>query len=245
MSVRLESQILFGDCLTQLDAFDAGVFDMVLCDPPYGTTFAHWDSVIDFNVLWTQLLRVTKPSGVFCFFSQQPFTSRLVLSNPDMFKEEIIWEKEKGVNFITAKKKVMKAHENVIVFAGPKSTYNPQMVPGEPYSRTVKNCTAGSTHEYVPAPTAKVSDGMRYPKSVQRFARDAHRDKENHHPTAKPVDLCRWLIRTYSNPDDIILDPTCGGGSSGKAADRENRRYVLIENDPKFYAMSVDAVKAV
>ena len=217
--------------------------DLVLCDPPYGTTLANWDKDLDWERVWQQLLRIGKPNTVYLFFSQQPFSSKLLLTKPKLFKYEIIWQKEKGVNFITAKTRIMKSHENILVFYDKQCTYNPQMVDGAPYTRTQGACTAGSTHSHVPNPVNKVSDGKRYPLSVQRFSRDMHRDKENRHPTAKPVALLEWLIRTYSNEDATVLDFTAGSGSTGVACLNTNRYFIGIESEAKYFTMMEERLR--
>jgi len=229
--------LIQNDCLLALQNIADKSVDLVLCDPPYGTTYATWDTPLNWTRMWQELLRVGKPTTAYLFFSQQPFSAKLLLTQPDLFKYEIIWQKEKGVNFITASKRIMKAHENILVFYDKQCTYNPQMVDGEPYVRTQGKCTAGETHSYIPNPTNKVSNGKRYPLSVQKFSRDMHRDKANHHPTAKPVGLLEWLIKTYTNEGDLVLDPTAGSGSTGVAAENTGRKFICIEQDEKYFQM--------
>ena len=231
---------VMGLCEAVLPTLKGGSVDLILVDSPYGTTYADWDGPLDWRLLWPEIVRVLKPNAPVCVFSQQPFASGLVASNPSLFKYELIWQKEKGVNYVTAKKRVMKVHENIQVFYQGQCLYQPQMRPGEPYKRTVRNSTAGSTHPYVPRPTAKNNEsGERYPISILQFPRDAHCDKEAHHPTAKPVRLLEWLIRTYTNEGDRVLDFCAGSGSTGVACINTNRRYCLIEKERRFFDMSV------
>ena len=239
------NKIYLGDCLDLMPQIQDQSIDMVLCDLPYGTTKNNWDSIIPLDKLWAQYERIIKPAGAIVLFSQQPFTSMLVMSNPKMFKYEWIWEKENGTGFLNANHAPLKIHENILVFGkGATSptkksismTYNPQKTKGKPY--TAVQGYSGSNY----SPTVgnvTISDGMRYPTDIIKF----NRDKEKYHSTQKPVDLCRYLIRTYTNENDVVLDNTIGSGSTIVAAIRENRKYIGIEKDEHYFDIAKQRIK--
>jgi len=189
------NKIFNADCLELMPHIADKSVDMVLCDLPYGTTRNHWDSIIPLDKLWAQYERVIKPNGAIVLFSQQPFTSQLVMSNPKMFKYEWIWEKENGTGFLNAKKSPLKIHENILVFYKNQPAYNPQMRTGfKPY--TCKQGGIGNNYDFKHSKeTVTENNGERYPVDIIKF----NRDKEKLHPTAKPVELCQYLIRTYTN----------------------------------------------
>ena len=200
-------KLYLGDCMEIMPSIEDKSVDAIICDLPFGTTKNSWDTIIPFEPLWEQYSRIIKDNGAIVLFAQQPFTSMLVMSNPKMFKYEWIWEKDNGTGFLNANHAPLKIHENILVFGkGATSptknslsmTFNPQKTKGEPYT-----CVQGySGSNYSPTSGyVTVSDGMRYPTDIIKFSRD----KEKYHPTAKPVDLLRYLIRTYSE---------VGGGNS-------------------------------
>lgn len=240
------NKIYLGDCLDLMPQIQDQSIDMVLCDLPYGTTKNNWDSIIPFDKLWAQYERVIKPNGAIVLFSQQPFTSMLVMSNPKMFKYEWIWEKDFGTGFLNANHAPLKIHENILVFGkGATSptkksvpmTYNPQKTKGKPYT-AVQGYTGNNYSHTVGNVT--VSDGMRYPADILRF----QRDKDKYHSTQKPVDLCRNLIRTYTNENDVVLDNTMGSGSTIIAAIREKRQYIGIEKEEKYFDIANKRIAA-
>ena len=210
---------------------EAGSIDAIITDLPYGTTACKWDAVIPFAPLWEQVRRVLKPNGVFVTTASQPFTSALVMSNPDGFKYEVIWEKDKPSDFALAAKRTMKYHESILVFCDGKERYNPQMTLVEPNHSVGKGIRKKANESG--ANTATVTnklDGWKHPKSVMKF----NREPSPVHPTQKPVELMRYLIRTYTNPVDTVLDPCCGSGTTGVAAQLEGRNCVLIEREEKY-----------
>ena len=218
-----------GDCLAVLPTLEASSVDMVLCDLPYGTTQNKWDSVIDLDELWEQYNRVVKPNGAIVLTSQGPFTARLILSNERAFKYKIVWVKSKATNFLNAKKQPLRKHEDICVFYRKQPTYNPQMSEGEPYDKGVrKNQLTGGYGVFNPAHVK--SDGARYPTDVVYF-KTAESEGTVVHPTQKPVSLGRYLVRTFSNPGDVILDNTSGSGSFLIAAALEGRSFIGIENN--------------
>ena len=240
------NKIYLGDCLGLMPQIQDQSIDMVLCDLPYGTTKNNWDSIIPLDKLWGQYERVIKPNGAIVLFSQQPFTSMLVMSNPKMFKYEWIWEKENGTGFLNANHAPLKIHENILVFGkGATSptkksismTYNPQKTKGKPY--TAVQGYSGSNYSHTVG-NVTISDGMRYPTDIIKF----NRDKEKYHSTQKPVDLCQYLIRTYTNSGGVILDNTMGSGSTIVAAIKENRQYIGIEKDEHYFEIANERIAA-
>lgn len=233
------NRLILGDCIEKMKGIPDMSIDCIITDLPYGTTQNVWDKIIDMDKMWEQYKRIIKPNGAIVLFSQQPFTSKLVMSNWGMFKYEWIWEKNIATGFLNCNFAPLKAHENILVFskAGSGFTknkekamiYHPQMGTGRPYTRRQR---AGSPNygkmrnEY-----STVNHGSRYPQDVIRF----NCERKGLHPTAKPVNLLRYLIRTYSDENDIILDSCAGGCSTAIAAIQEHRRYIMIEKDPHYF----------
>jgi site-specific DNA-methyltransferase (adenine-specific) len=229
-----------GDCLKYLEQLASGSVDLVLVDLPYGTTACPWDSVIPLVDLWIQLKRVGKNAANFVFTAQQPFTWALAASNPSWFKYELIWEKPNGTNPFQARRMPMKRHENILVFYEKAGTYNPQMTEGRPYKWSAKRSKseAGGMARGKDAPID--NKGTRYPTSVLRFAQE-----RGLHPTQKPVALMEWLIRTYSNEGETVLDCCMGSASTGVAALKTGRKFVGIEKDPLYYELAVNRLSTV
>ena len=230
MSVEeMKDKIFQGDCLNILPKFPAASVDMILCDLPYGTTQNKWDSVIPLDLLWAEYKRILKPNGSVVLTSQGLFTAKLVLSNANWFKYKIVWVKSKPTNFLNAKVQPLRKHEDVCVFYGQHCTYNPIMGEGVPYDKGVrKNQLSGSYGDFRPVHVQ--SSGKRYPTDVVYF-KTAESEGEVWHPTQKPVALGRYLVKTFSNPGDLILDNAFGSGSFLVAAALENRHFVGIEKN--------------
>lgn len=223
--------LLMGDCLEMMAGLESGSVDMVMTDPPYGTTACKWDSVIPFEPMWEQLKRIVKPNGAVVLMASQPFTSALVMSNPKMFKYCWVWQKEAGTGLLNAKKQPLRDAEDVVVFYGKQSIYNPQFTEGSPY--TTKK--GGETDCYGDSGTVITENaGKRYPKTVQKF----NRDKGKVHPTQKPVALMEYLIRTYTNEGETVLDFTMGSGTTGVACVNTSRKFIGIERDPEYFAIA-------
>ena len=234
-----KKEILLGDCLELMKDIPNGSIDMILCDLPYGTTACKWDTIIPFDKLWEQYERIIKPNGAIVLTASQPFTSALVMSNPKMFKYEWIWEKSKASNFLLAKKQPLKAHESILVFAKETPIYYPQKTKGEPYSgekRAGKKGSITDVYNNVPNPTFRngSEDGLRLPRTVQYF-KTPESEGKTIHPTQKPVDLFRYLIRTYTNEGEIVLDNTAGSGTTAIACLHEKRKYIVIEKDQNYF----------
>lgn len=194
---------------------------MILCDLPYGTTACKWDTVVPFDPLWDQYKRIIKNNGVIVLTASQPFTSSLVMSNPKMFKYEWIWEKEQGVNFLMSKKQPMKVHENILVFGG--SNYFPLMTIGKPYV-SGKGDSGEVTGKVKKVQTK--NEGKRFPRSIQKVNRET-----GLHPTQKPVALFEYLIKTYTNEGDLVLDNCAGVCTTAIACLNTKRNYICIEKD--------------
>ena len=213
---------------------DASV-DAIITDLPYGTTQSHFDVVIPFAPMWAGVRRVLKPRGVFVTTASQPFTSALVMSNPSWFRYEWIWVKSQATGFLDANRRPLKAHENIIVFAETAPPYYPQMTKGKPYKVQAKGCkTNYGKHERI----ATVNDGDRYPRT------DLYFDPEvGLHATQKPVALYRYLVRTYTQPGEIVLDFCSGSGTTGEAARAEGRQFILGEKEAEYVAVTRDRLR--
>lgn len=231
-----------GDCLDIFSRVSDASVNLILCDLPYGTTQNRWDSVIDLTKLWKEYKRVLAPKGVIVLTAQGIFTARLILSNEQWFKYKIVWEKSKSTNFLNAKKQPLRKHEDICIFYKEPATYNPQMRPGEPYDKGVrKDQLSGSYGDFSPAHVR--SDGERYPNDVVYFkTAESEAERSVWHPTQKPVDLGRYLVRTYSNEGDVVLDNAFGSGSFLVAAAMENRKFIGIEQNKEVHLFKNDRI---
>lgn len=237
----MEVELLCGDCLVEMKNIPDESIDLVLTDPPYGTTSCKWDTIIPFEPMWEQLRRVTRKSGAIVLFGSQPFTSALVMSNPKMFKYEWIWETHKGKNPMLAKVQPMKIHENILVFGSGKLAYYPQMSSGEPYKKRGAHNKLKKHNMFASGKSVGYAEGFdsskRYPTSKLYFAN--HNQKKNSfHPTQKPVDLMEYLIKTYTTENVTVLDFAMGSGSTGVACRNINRKFVGIEIDESYFNVS-------
>ena len=226
-----ENLLLEADCLEAMRGIQAASVDLVMCDLPYGTTQNKWDSVIDLDALWSEYARVIRPGGTIVLTSQGVFTARLILSNERLFKYKLVWEKSKPTNFLNARKQPLRKHEDICVFYDKNPVYNPQMSLGKPYDKGVrKDQLSGSYGDFEPSHVK--SAGARYPSDVIYFkTAESESERTVWHPTQKPVELGRYLVRTYSNPGDMILDNASGSGSFLLAAALEGRRFIGIEKN--------------
>lgn len=236
--------------LHHADCFDVGIrgrsINAIIVDPPYGTTLIEWDKVLCFNKLWQWYEQILAPGGVVILFGSQPFTSAVVMSNPKWFKYELIWDKNKCGSPGLAKIRPMKTHENILVFAPGRHTYNPQMEEGKPYKRQSSNPEGYvgrcNTHKYGLKPkTGFENHGTRYPKSVLNISRDFSAQQQVH-PTQKPVPLLEWLVRTYTNEGDTVLDNCMGSGSTGVACKNLRRNFIGIERDLNYYNIAAKRI---
>jgi site-specific DNA-methyltransferase (adenine-specific) len=223
-----------GDCLDLLPTLAGNSVDMVLVDLPYGTTACKWDSIIPLDKLWEQYNRICKEDGAMIFTAAQPFTTILAASNLDNFRYEWIWEKPQGTNPMNAKVMPLKSHENVLVFYRKKPIYNPQMWYSTPYSGFSSDTSKiGEIYGSAKSKHRDNPEGSRYPKTVLRF-----KQEKGLHPTQKPVDLMEYLIKTYSNEGDTVLDNTMGSGTTGVACVNTNRDFIGIEKEEKYFKIA-------
>lgn len=227
-----KKEILLGDCLELMKDIPSGSIDMILADLPYGTTACKWDTIIPFDKLWEQYERIIKPNGAIVLTASQPFTSALVMSNPKLFKYEWIWEKTMATGGLMAKYRPMKAHESVLVFNVNKtSIYNEQRLEGEAYKRVEgkkKNSVIGDKEGgYI-----TVNNGGRAARSVFKISNP---NANSLHPTQKPVELMEYLIKTYTNKGELVLDNTAGSGTTAIACLNTKRQFIVMEKEQKYY----------
>jgi len=237
-----KKEILLGDCLELMNYIPNGSIDMILCDLPYGTTACKWDIVIPFDKLWEQYERIIKPNGAIVLFGSQPFTSALVMSNPKMFRYEWIWDK---VNLYTgtllANKYPLKRHENIILFCNGTPNYNKQMRIGQPYSM-VRNSKGVGQHTNTKYKRVKtINNGEHNPCSILEIE-GGNKSEKGLHPTQKPVALFEYLIKTYTNEGELVLDNTAGSGTTAIACLNTNRQFIVMEKEQKYYDMILKRV---
>jgi site-specific DNA-methyltransferase (adenine-specific) len=238
--------IELGDCMELMDPLAPGSVDALITDTPYGSTALAWDKKIDLEKFWAQAARVVKPNGVVVMFSQQPFTTRLINSNPKQFRYEIVWRKNMPVGFLDSKIRPLRVHENILVFCGQyrglknrlRSTYNPQFTAGKPYIRK-RSGDRAAHYGSLASQSETVNDGKRYPVDVLDYP---NRGGKSYHPTQKPVDLLKWLVLTYTNRGEIVLDPYMGSGSTGVACALTGRAFIGYEREEKYYKISRDRI---
>lgn len=234
------SELIHGECLAELAKLEDNSIDMILCDLPYGTTKCKWDSIIDLDKLWPELKRVIKDKRAIVLTANQPFTSALIMSNPKMFKHEWIWNKVTARGHLVAKKRPMQQHESVVVFANGGALYNPQMVKMDKPQKG--NSMEASRTAIMGGETTKENHKIvreyKYPKTIQTFSMD----KNIGHPTQKPVALFEYMIKTYSNLGDTVLDMTAGSGTTAIAALNTGREYICIEQDQEYFDLMKERV---
>jgi DNA modification methylase len=224
--------LLLGDCLERMGEIPNGSVDMVLCDLPYGTTACKWDAVIPFEPLWAHYRRVTKPNAAIVLTASQPFTTALISSNREDFRYCWVWDKTKGGNFALAKKQPMKSHEDVCVFYRRQPTYNPTM---EIRGNVRKKGGGKASDNFGIVPTVSFNNTY-YPKTIVQFSTGSRTD--HWHPTQKPIALMEYLIRTYTNEGETVLDNTMGSGTTGVACVNTGRKFIGIERDPQYFEIA-------
>ena len=225
-----------GDCLELMKELPSGSVDLILTDLPYGTTDCAFDVRIPFEPMWEQFLRVTKENAAIVLFSQMPFGSDLIQSQRKLFRYEWIWHKTNPVGFLNANKMPLRAHENILVFYRKLPTYNPQYSQGKPYFRKRGRLDTGRCYQVTRLKDVK-NDGLRYPLDVMKYGLDAERSSVNvmtAHGTQKPVALCEYLIKTYTNEGELVLDACMGSGSTAVAAVNTNRHFIGYETHQPF-----------
>lgn len=225
---------ILGNCLEVMPTLHEQSVDLILADLPYGTTRCSWDSIIPLEPLWAEYRRICR--GPILLFAQTPFDKVLGASNLPMLRYEWIWEKTNATGHLNAKRAPMKAHENLLVFYERQPTYNPQMTSGHARKTATKRGDGSPVYGKQNLDGIVYDSTQRYPRSVQTFASDKQRSKL--HNTQKPLDLCEYFIRTYSNAGDLVLDNCMGSGTTGVAAMREGRKFIGIESDPAIFAVA-------
>jgi site-specific DNA-methyltransferase (adenine-specific) len=237
----MESKIICGDAIDEMSKLPDKSIDMILCDLPYGTTQCKWDTVIPFDSLWEQYRRIIKDKGAIVLTASQPFTSNLVMSNPKLFRYSLVWEKSKSTGYLNSKKMPMRSHEDILVFYKSLPIYNPQMVDGKPYDKGKAHRPTEVYREQKGEIHVKNDSGQRYPRSVQYF-KTAESEGVVYHPTQKPISLMEWLIKTYTNEGDIVLDNCIGSGTTAIACIRTNRKYIGIDIDESYINITTERI---
>ncbi|HCT4330319.1 site-specific DNA-methyltransferase [Morganella morganii] len=236
----MDIQLYHGCCFDVLPTIESGTIDMVCADIPYGTTQCKWDSVLNLQRMWEELYRVAKPEAAIVLFSAQPFTSVLVASNIRDWKTEWIWEKTHATGFLNAKRQPLRAHENIQVFYRKPPVYNPQMTHG--HERKTSSRGEPKTEVYGAATKMVSYDSTsRYPRDVQKFPSDKQKNG-GLHPTQKPVSFVQYLIETYSNQGETVLDFTMGSGTAAIASKNSGRRFIGIERELQYYKIAKQRV---
>ena len=226
------------DCLSILPNLPDKSIDLILTDPPYGTTACKWDSVIPFDLMWKELKRIIKDNGCIALFGNEPFSSHLRLSDLDCFKYDWIWQKQQGTNPLSVNYMPLKDYEIISIFYKEKPTYNPQMTFGKPYkSYKSKTKKIGEVYGSENSQHRDNPKGTRFPKMVLYF-----KTERGYHPTQKPVTLLEYLIKTYTNKNDTVLDFTMGSGSTGVACKNLNRDFIGIELDPSYFKIAENRI---
>jgi len=228
-----------GDCLEVMLNIEPKSIDLILCDLPYGVTKNKWDVIISFEKLWEQYNRIIKDNGAIVLFGSQPFTTMLISSNMKYFRYSLVWEKNKFSDFLNAKRKPMKTNEDICIFYKKQPTYNIQYWYSTPYHRWNTQKAVDKQTNYGSHKSNVVeSDGKRLPTTVLKF----NRVERPSHPTQKPVDLLEWLIKSYTNEGDTVLDNCMGVGSTGVASKKNNRNFIGIELDETYYNQAVEFI---
>lgn len=237
-----------GDCLNIMPDIPDKSVDLILCDPPYGTTSIKWDRPLPFEPMWEQYERIIKDNAAILLFSSQPFTTDLIASNRKLFRYEIIWKKSMKSGWLNAKKMPLRAHENIVVFYKKLPKYSPRMVPSRERPRIRrggKDIRSAQYREYIDID--RFDSGLRFPTDVIEFGNwnGAGIGKgATKHPTQKPINLLEYLILTYTEPGDVVLDNCMGSGTTGVACVNTERNFIGIEIDPKYFSISENRIKA-
>jgi site-specific DNA-methyltransferase (adenine-specific) len=248
-----DCQLMFGDCLERMKEIPDKSIDMILCDLPYGVlnkgnVNAKWDSVIPFDQLWKQYERIIKDNGAILLFGQGMFSAELMLSNNKLWRYNLIWDKVAKTGFLNANRMPLRQHEDIMLFYKKLCTYNPQMVKCEPHKR---NHSKGNMKQpqrnncygkIIETPTIVTDE--KFPISIISIAKE-HENGKFYHPTQKPVALLEYLIKTYTNEGETVLDNTMGSGSTGVACVNTNRKFIGIELDEKYYDISCKRINEV
>jgi site-specific DNA-methyltransferase (adenine-specific) len=236
--------LIHGDCLEVMKTIPDASIDAIITDPPYGTTACKWDAVIPFEPMWKELNRVIKDNGAIVLFGSEPFSSYLRLSNIKQYKYDLYWQKQKPVNFLQLKKRFGKTTENIILFYSKQCTYNPQKTIINDIKK-IKDKTQKGQGDSITSAIGFVArdykdDGTRYPIDILKFKRVD--ESKIIHPTQKPIELIEYLIKTYTNENDTVLDFTMGSGTTGVACKNLNRNFIGIEKDDNYFKIANDRI---
>ena len=239
--------LMQGDCLERMKEIPDGSVDFILTDPPYGTTACKWDYIIPLNLMWVELKRIIKPNGAIALMANEPFTSLLVCSNIDEFKYRIDWKKNKVTGFLNAKRQPMRCIEDICLFYKSQPTYNPQKSTGhKPVNSFTKNKTDGETVGKTKVGISGGGQTDRYPTNLVEFKvvnnDGSSPEGKKVHSTQKPVSLMEYLIKTYTEKDEIVLDFTFGSGTTGVAAKQRSRKFIGIELDENYFKIGRDRI---
>lgn len=239
-------KLIQGDCLEVMKDIPSGSIDMILCDLPYGTTACKWDSIIPFEPLWEQYNRIIKDNGIIALFGSEPFSSKLRMSNLKMYKYDLYWKKEKPTNFLQLKRRFGKVTENISIFYKKQPTFNPQKYKASKKERNspkVKNNSSIVAALGFKNIKPYEDNGTRYPINILEFNRVTL--GKTVHPTQKPVALLEYLIKTYTNEGEVVLDNCMGSGSTGVACKNTNRDFIGIELDEKYFNIAKERIEGV
>ena len=238
-----EIELRQGDCLEEMDELiEEGIkVDAIITDPPYDKTQNKWDSVIPFEPMWARLNKLIKPNGAIVLFGQNTYTFKLGLSNEKMFRYTMTWEKSKAGGFLNANRMPLQAHEDILIFYKKLPTYNPQKEKGKPYrKKAVTNGDGNNYGKFNRVGSVNDNNGYRFPRSVIKISNDNH---GSFHPTQKPVALMEYLIKTYTNEGETVLDNCMGSGTTGVACKNLNRNFIGIEKDEKYFNIAKDRIE--
>ena len=238
-------KLLQGDCIEQMKTIESGSVDAIITDPPYGTTACKWDSVIDFSLMWEQLNRIIKPNGAIVLFGSEPFSSALRMSNIKNYKYDWIWEKSRPTGHLNARKQPMRKTEIISLFYNKQPTYNAQGLIEGIFNNTRPSKSSKILGKGVHGKESSdfgKSKYTNYPINILRFNNE-HNVGKNKHPTQKPIALMEYLIKTYTNEKETVLDFTMGSGSTGVACVNTNRKFIGIERDDKYFEIATNRIK--
>lgn len=243
LNIKIGNHTLYNaDCLEVMRLIEDKSVDMICCDLPYGITACKWDSVIPFESLWEQYNRIIKDNGAIVLFGSEPFSSKLRISNLKMYRYDWVWIKDKGSDPLQANKRPLNNIENIIIFYKRQPIYNPQKTLGESYTKRQKNSKFGLHLQCKIMPTDKISDGYRFPLRNLYFARDTSKGS-SFHPTQKPIALLEYLIKTYTNENEVVLDNCMSSGTAGVACEKLKRKFIGIELDKSYFDISCKRIK--
>ena len=244
----MDYEIFNEDCLNGMSKLADGSVDAIICDPPFASTYCGWDKRVSIEEMWAQFNRVTKHDAAIVLFSQLPFAVDLINANRKMFRYEWCWHKPKACGFLNANRIPLRAHENILVFYRALPTYNPQFSTGKPYTRAQREepRTKSRVYQGRGASITQNDDNHYYPRDVVTFSTPApnSKDEKRIHPTQKPIALMEFLVKTYTNEYEIVLDATMGSGSTGVACVNTRRKFIGFETDKNFFEAAKKRLQA-